>query len=358
MNFWQAIVWEASPDPGDQERLERALERFNAIGISFVRILASTQASSSPFSIKPAIQSGAVGEEIQSARILRRLLDRLSKYGIQAIVVLGNFWSWSGGFPAYSEWAGRRPFPVIGPDSGFFQMARFFIRAARVYSDPEVNRRYQNLVRAILEEVPSGHEAIFSFQLANEPTPFFNSGHLQDWTAEQTELIRSKCRHVPITLGGIGEGPLAFGTKTDLGEIHSRCGFDFVTAHIWPENWGWFDPKRPRQTFEATLRKTRSYLVRHAEIAQSLGVPLLLEEINLARDFKRLDPGSPTGYRDRYLSFVQGELLDLSQRGFPIAGIAYWTWETDPPHEPMGWYGIRPEDHSTIELIKKFSSPT
>jgi mannan endo-1,4-beta-mannosidase len=358
MNFWQAIVLEASPDPADRERLEQSLLQLKAIGIGFVRILASTQGCSSPFSIKPAMENGAEGDEAKSAGVLLRLLSRLERHGLQAIVVLGNFWSWSGGFPAYAEWEGRKPFPVIGPGSSLFQMAGFFRRAARIYSDPAITKRYQRLAGAILDLVPSGHPAILSYQLANEPTPCFNSKDLFLWALEQTRFIRARSPLSPVTLGGIGEGPLPIGTKTDLKRIHSLCRFDALTAHIWPENWGWYDPKRPDQTLEPTLKKTKAYLERHARLAKEIGVPLLLEELNLARDGKSLDPESTTRARDRFLGFVHEELSRLSAKGFPVAGIAYWTWEQDPPHEPRGWYSIHTGDESTLRLIRGFNSPT
>ncbi|MBU6153197.1 MAG: hypothetical protein KGP28_02740 [Bdellovibrionales bacterium] len=358
MNFWQAIVWESSLDPEDEKRLESSLSQFKAMGIGFVRILASTQKISSPFSIRPAMETGGEGDEERSARVLLRLLDRLERHEIQAIIVLGNFWSWSGGFPAYAEWSGQAPFPRIGPDSSLLQMARFFLRASRVYSDAKVNLRYRNLVNAILETVPARHSAIFCYQLANEPTPLFNSGDLSSWAEEHTRLIRFRNPGAPVSLGGIGTGPLPFGTKTDLRKIYRLCNFDFLTVHIWPQNWGWYDPKNPRKTLESTLIKTRKYLALHGRISKELGIPLLLEEINLARDLGSLDPESSTNNRDLYLQFVHEELGNMSKSGVSIAGIAYWTWESDPPHEPRGWYAIHPTDQSTIGMIKKFSSPT
>ncbi len=358
MNLWPAIQWEASADPLDQERLETAIIRLKSIGVSWVRILASTQCIGSPHSIRPAIQGPDDAHDQRSAEILLRLLDRLQRHELQAVVMLGNFWSWSGGFPAYAEWAGRKRFPVIGPDASLFDMARFFIRAAGVFSDAEVMKRYHRLLNAILDHVPADHRAILSFQLANEPTPFFYASDLHEWAEESTKIIRSRAPGLPLSLGGIGEGPLPMGTRTGLVALQERCRFDYLTVHIWPENWGWYDPKRPEKTFERAWKKTRAYLESHGELARRFGTPLLVEELNLARDCKSLDPRSPTTWRDRYLQRVHEELDRLKHRGCPIAGIAYWTWELDPPHEPQGWYGIHSTDETTLRVIREFSNPS
>ena len=110
---------------------------------------------------------------------------------------------------------------IIGPESSFFQVAKFFWSATRVYSYPEVTARYQRLVGAILEVVPCNHPAALTLQLANEPTPLFNSGALERWAEEQTRFIRKRNPAARITLGRIGEGPLPFGTRTDLRTIPS-----------------------------------------------------------------------------------------------------------------------------------------
>lgn len=358
MNLWPAIQWEASSDPKDHVRLDAALLQLKSLGVDWVRVLASSQRCSSPYSIRPAIEEFSDQEDHRAPQTLLRLLDRLKSHDLQAVVVLGNFWSWSGGFPAYAEWSGHRTLPVVGPEASIFQLARFFVRAARLLPDSAVMQMYHRFIHRVLDVVPEDHSAILCFQLANEPTPFFNSAKLLDWAQRTVELIRSRAKKVPLSLGGIGEGPLPFATKTPLEEMYLRCSFQFLTAHIWPENWGWYDPKAPERTFDRTLKKTSLYLRRHAELARRLNSPLLLEEFNLARDDRNLNPESPTQYRNRYFQFVHEELSALHKSGFPIGGLAYWTWELDPPHEPQGWYGIHASDESTLRIIRDFSSPS
>jgi len=46
------------------------------------------------------------------------------------------------------------------------------------------------------------------------------------------------------------EGATPWPGSAGLGVVQNQCHptIDYVTAHIWPQNWGWFDPRRAVET--------------------------------------------------------------------------------------------------------------
>jgi mannan endo-1,4-beta-mannosidase len=363
-NLWQAIIWAGSKDPQYQARLMRELDELKKNNISFVRVMASIQNHPSLFSIQEFCQKDINDNGQECLRGLKIVLDELHKRGMKAIVVFNNFWHWSGGFNSYMAWSQEDDYRAFGPHSNFLQMSFFFQRAAKFYSSKGANELYDNFIREFFNHFPQGHPAILSYQLANEPTPFFNQKDFYKWVKDKSDLIRSFDHKTPLSLGGVGEGPVSLGTKTDLEKVHYENKFEFLTVHLWPQNWLWYNPKKvTEKKFQKMLSKTRRYLHRHAELAKKLNSPLLLEEFGLARDLENLERGSSVSYRDRFFKFVIEELKFLKNEGHPIAGIAFWAWggegvpgETmvgDPPHEKQGWYSVFDDDESTLKILQE-----
>lgn len=44
---------------------------------------------------------------------------------------------------------------------------------------------------------------------------------------------------------------------------HGFPEIDYLTAHVWPLNWGWVDAKDIAGTNEASFAKVRDYIARH-----------------------------------------------------------------------------------------------
>jgi mannan endo-1,4-beta-mannosidase len=154
-------------------------------------------------------------------------------------------------------------------------------------------------------------------------------------------------------------------------DAHSSPAVDYVTAHIWPQNWSWADPKDLAGTWPAVETNTRSYFSRQVAIAQSLGKPLVIEEFGFPRDGGSFDPGTPTTFKDKFYSLIFELALENMKAGGPVAGTQFWGWggegraqhpdhrfapgDTnyvgDPPHEPQGWYSVFDTDASTQAVI-------
>jgi mannan endo-1,4-beta-mannosidase len=149
-----------------------------------------------------------------------------------------------------------------------------------------------------------------------------------------------------------------------------------MTAHIWPQNWSWADPKDLAGTWPTTEAKTRAYFARQVTDARRLGKPLVIEEFGFPRDGGSFDPGTPTSYKDRFYGLIYNLVGDSMRAGGPAAGANFWAWggegraqhpdhhfvrgDTsylgDPPHEPQGWYSVFDTDDSTQAVIRDFAA--
>ncbi len=152
---------------------------------------------------------------------------------------------------------------------------------------------------------------------------------------------------------------------------HEPAEIDYLTAHIWPQNWGWADPKNLAGTTPTAEANTRNYIARHVALATRLGKPLVIEEFGYPRDAGGFDPGTPTSYKDRIYRVIYDAVLESVRRGGPLVGSNFWAWggegrarhadyafrpgDTsymgDPPHEPQGWYSVLAGDQSPNALI-------
>ena len=198
--------------------------------------------------------------------------------------------------------------------------------------------------------------AIFSWELANEPRRYPN-----EWIDETAAYIKSLDPNHLVTTGSEGTPPWE---GQSFRETHNGPDIDYATIHIWPQNWGWYDPSNP-SSYPAAEAGARDYFRDHVAEAAMLGKPLVLEEFGLARDWEPLhdiyDPGSPTTYRDRFYVAMFEEVYASASSGGSAAGDNLWVWAGqarpgddwvgDPPHETPGWYSVYDTDASTLAVI-------
>jgi mannan endo-1,4-beta-mannosidase len=153
---------------------------------------------------------------------------------------------------------------------------------------------------------------------------------------------------------------------------HADAHIDYLTFHLWPYNWRWFDPSRPDATLPGTRERSRAYVERHGALARRLGKPIVLEEFGLTRDRGAVEAGTPTVARDGFFSFISEVLLGEMRSGSPLAGSNFWTWggeghappavvpgesaasaPGDPPHEPQGLNSVYDTDISTLAVVQE-----
>jgi len=238
---------------------------------------------------------------------------------------------------------------------------------------------YRSHVEKILHRVNSisgmpyhSDPTIMAWQLANEPRGMIRSRAYRDWINESAKLIKSIDQNHLVSIGSEGNTPSQLAGNR-FAKDHQFPDIDYMTIHIWIENWGWFDPEEPAQTYDGAKQKAIKYLDDHLLISEQLNKPLVLEEFGIARDQGSYDPSASTEWRDR---FYQDILKFVTQKASTttMAGVNFWAWSGsfrpptpggfwragdpllgDPPHEHQGWYGVYDSDMTTLAIIKHYN---
>jgi mannan endo-1,4-beta-mannosidase len=257
----------------------------------------------------------------------------------------------------YVSWAEKTPIPYPG------DYQKFVDYSAKFYGLQACQDWFRDHIAMIVGRTNPytgvkyrDDPVVFSWELGNEPRRY-----PQSWIDETSAYIKSLDPNHMVTTGSEGAPP---GTNQDFVKTHSAPGIDYATIHIWPQNWDWYDPKRPA-TYKTAEPLAIAYFLDHAKKALAMGKPLVLEEFGLARDWatkkNNLDPASTTTNRDLYYAALYKLVEDSIAAGGPAAGDNFWAWAGearpgmswvgDPPHEPAGWYSVYDADASTIAII-------
>jgi mannan endo-1,4-beta-mannosidase len=358
-NFWQGMNLGVDGPGGNRARLLRELDRLRSLGVTNLRVMASSEGpNTEPYRMVPALMlsPGVYDEKVLDG--LDFLLAEMGKRGLRAVMVLNNFWQWSGGMAQYVSWHEKTPIPYPGDYDVFINYS------AKFYSYPECQKWFRDHIAMIVNRVNpytgtayKDDPAVFSWELGNEPRRY-----PVGWIGETAAYIKSLDRNHMVTTGSEGEPP---GEPTqNFIATHKSPAIDYVTIHIWPQNWDWFDPKKP-STYGSAEEKCVAYFHKLDRDAVSLRKPLVLEEFGLARDFAplgdNLNPLSPTATRDLFYTALYREVLASMRGGGAAAGDNFWAWGGegrpgagwvgDPPHEPAGWYSVYDSDYSTICIV-------
>ncbi len=355
VNFWQAMNLGVE---GNRAQLLAELDRLQALGVSNVRVMAASEGpNGEPQRMTPALMPAPGQYDPAVLDGLDFLLAELGRRDMRAVLVLNNFWQWSGGMAQYVAWDEGSAIPYPG------DWEQFQAYAARFYDCADCQRWYRQHIETLIGRtnpytgLPYRDDpTIFAWELANEPRRY-----PQRWIDDTAAFIKALDPNHLVTTGTEGALPWQ---EQDFRAAHDGPDIDYATVHIWPQNWGWYDPKQPA-SYESAEAEALAYLRQHAAAAAGLGKPLVLEEFGLARDWEPLrdilDPASPTTYRDRFLAAMLAEVRASAATGGPLAGSNVWAWSGaarpgdpwvgDPPHEQPGWYSIYDRDASTLAAL-------
>jgi mannan endo-1,4-beta-mannosidase len=379
-NLWYGMNLGSQGQAGDQARLVRELDRLKQMGVTNLRILAGTEGpATEPLRIIPALQNTPGIYDSNLLQGLDFLLSEMAKREMTAVVVLGDFWHWSGGFAQYLNWAGAGSIPYPPPFPGG-DWNTFEAYSSQFYLNPLAQNGFLNLVKTIVTRVNSltgmayaQDPTIMAWELANEPRGMGHPDEFNTWIEATSKFIKSYDAAHLVTTGCEGQIDSA---GLDLVRNSSYPSIDYATVHIWAQNFGWYDPTNAATTYDYAVSQMKSFLKTNVKLAESIGKPLILEEFGLARDNQSYDPTSPTTYRDKYYDTVFNEILTYSKAGEAVQSANFWAWAGeanpvlplgkpwaagdpflgDPPHEPQGWYSIFAGDASTISIIAKYAS--
>lgn len=378
-NFWYGAYLGSPGETGDRERLVRELDLLVEIGVNNLRVSASSEAAAHERSLRPAFQSapGEVNEDLLAG--LDFLFAEMGKRNMKAVVFLNNFWEWSGGMSAYSEWFGEGP--VIDPLGGDWH--GFMNHSARFYFNDAAQEAFRSYIKGIITRKNSitglhynEDPTIMSWQLANEPRAgsgqegIDNAPRFIEWVHETSAFIKELAPRQLVSTGNEGTHGSMDSEKIYL-DAHSSPYVDYATFHMWAKNWGWFDADNMEGTFPSSKENAKAYIDKHYELALKLGKPTVLSEFGLGRDFESFDPDSQVTYRDMYFEFVFSLVEEGIRQGYPIAGTNLWSWggygealhadyiwregdpfTGDPPQEPQGLNSIFAQDLSTLRVIR------
>ncbi len=361
-NFWQGMNLGVNGPSGNRTLLDQDLEQLQQLGVTNLRVMASSEGpNTEPHRMVPALMDspGVYDQSVLDG--LDYLIAQIGRRGMKAVLVLNNFWQWSGGMGQYVSWSEKTPIPYSG-DYGTFETY-----VARFYLCQECQTWYRDHIQMIIDHTNpytglkyKDDPAIFSWELANEPRRYPLA-----WINDTAAYIKSLDPNHMVTTGSEGTPP---GENQNFILTHQGADIDYATIHIWPQNWGWYDPTSPG-TYDNAEKLSIQYFQTHAVEAATLGKPLVLEEFGLARDWEPLqdiyNPNSPTTFRDRFYTAMFQQVLSAISLGEPVAGANFWAWAGaarpgypwigDPPHETPGWYSVYDTDGTTLAIISDFA---
>ena len=376
-NFWYGMNLGSRGPGGDRGRLVRELDRLQALGVTNLRIVAGSEGpDSEPWRMVPALQKKPGQYDADLLDGLDFLLSQIGQRGMTAVVVLNNFWPWSGGMAQYEQWrsSGQIPYPPPAPGGDWDRYQKY---AARFYSDRGAVKDFARFVKFLIkrENAYTRHRyaeepAIMAWELANEPRGADQPAAHDAWIAKTAALIKSLDKNHLVTTGSEGETPYP-SAGLDFVKNHRSPDVDYATMHIWAANWGWFDPAHAEGTYPIAVAKMQAYFRDHLEKAGRLGKPVVLEEFGISRDSGSYEASAGTALRERYYAAVFAQAYASARSGSPLAGVCFWAWSGegrpreaggiwkagdafigDPPHERQGWYGVYDTDAGTLQLIK------
>jgi mannan endo-1,4-beta-mannosidase len=380
-NYWQGMNLGMSGADGNRERLMRELDQMKSVGINNLRIMAITEGpDGSLYRVNPSSQNekGRLREEVLVG--LDFLLSEMQKRDMTAIVVMNNFWQWSGGFSQYVLWnkgGDSIPYPPPHANGDWGKFQNF---SAHFYTIPDAITQYHGVVKQLINrvntitKVPYKEDpTIMAWQLANEPRGDAYPDAMQKWIDETASLIKQEDTKHLVSTGSEGDTPTPGPNGMDFEKNHSSKNVDYTTIHIWIQNWSWYDPAKHDSTYPGAKQKMLDYLNSHAVRAKQMNKPLVLEEFGIMKDGGSFEPSANTINRDQYYSDVFNAVFSLMQKN-EASGVNFWAWGGegrprepaawwkkgddllgDPPHEPQGWYSVYNTDSSTHKVIKGFA---
>ena len=381
-NLWYGLYLGSPGAVGDRPRLLRELDSLKENGITNLRVLAGSEESYIRGSVKPVIQRspGELDDELLQG--LDFFLAELAKRRMRCVLYLNNYWEWSGGMAIYNVWSGKEAIDPYDTTKGW---SAYMDYNGTFYSNEPANTIFRDYIRTLVTRkntenwrLYSEDPTIMAWQLANEPRPgtvspsgTANLPAFNRWIDETAHYIHSLDTNHLVSSGS--EGTIGSLLSADnFVKAHASPNIDYLTFHLWPRNWGWFDPQRATETITETKTKAAEYIAEHLTLARKLNKPIVLEEFGIDRDSSKILPGTPTSVRDDYYEMIVRMVYDSARTGGPIAGYNFWAWGGeataqhpdgmwqlndpfvgDPPQEPQGRNSVFSSDMSTVRVLRE-----
>lgn len=381
-NYWYGGLLAQGPDSAKGKiRLRKELDFLKKQGITNIRVLVGAEGFgmiNGVERVKPALepQKGQIDPEVLKG--LDFLLAELNNREMNAVLFLSNNWEWSGGFLQYLNWHGK-----ISKEEMAAKMTWDSLRdnTSLFYSCEECIESYLNKVKSIITHTNTytgkkytDDPAIMAWELANEPRPMRAQAIdlYKQWIKKSAAIIKGLDKKHLITIGT--EGFMGTEENIDLfKDIHLIPNIDYMTIHIWPKNWSWFQGEEIAAGIDSVLRKTQQYITTHERIAKEIQMPLVIEEFGLPREHHSFQIGTATSSRDKLFKTIIENIKRSKTEDGPLAGFNFWAfggfakpnpsqifWKDgddfmgDPPQEEQGLNSVFNSDNSTWKVIRSF----
>lgn len=380
-NFWYGLNLGSKGVGGDRERLKRELDKLSSLGIKNLRVMAATEGpNNQPYRMVPAMQIAPGKYDMQVVDGLDFLLSEMKKREMKAVMVLNNFWNWSGGMSQYLVWSGDNkdiPHPPPHPNGSW---QKYQTSTAKFYASSSAQKMYQNHIKFIVTRLNpytkilyKNDPTIMSWELANEPRGDKRTKEFNQWIHNTAKFIKELDPNHLVTTGSEGDTPFpSAGVETI--QNHMSQYIDYATMHIWVQNWQIYNPEDPSTLKQATDFAI-NYIDQHEKKAQIINKPIILEEFGISRDKNDHSPSASTQIRDQFYKSIFKRVHNSTQsKTKAIRGVNFWAWAGegrpnninglwragddfigDPAHEFQGWYSVYNKDLSTNKLIKFFA---
>ena len=382
MNYWYGGLLALQKDPKrGKERLVKELDFLKAHGINNLRVLAGSEGTgmvNGVHIVKPSLQPRHGKYNIKVLNGLDYLLYQMEKRHMYAVLYLSNNWEWSGGFLQYLQWNKVISDSVMRRKMTWDEQRDI---VSKFYTCNKCITDYRKQVSLIVKHINkytgrsyTREPAIMAWELANEPRPMrpFAIKQYYKWASGTASLIKMLDRNHMVTLGT--EGDMGTENADVFRTVHSFKQVDYLTIHIWPKNWSWFNDTTIAKSLPAVIGSTVDYIKKHEAIAEQLNKPLVLEEFGLPRDANVYSPGASTSSRDQYYTAVfsiwkksvlnHGYIAGCNMwayggRAVPIPGQLFWKdgddFMGDPPQEEQGLNSVFNTDTSTWKVILNYT---
>jgi mannan endo-1,4-beta-mannosidase len=369
-NYWAGPTLARDGNQAGWDQVRRDLDGLQAAGINMIRTCAATEGpDTEPYRIVPTIQPSMGTYDPAGVGGIMRFCEEVQKRGLQTIMMLNNFWQWSGGFAQYLSWAGAGPIPYPPPTPGG-SWDRFQKFSGGFYTNAKAVAAYNAYINFLVPKLAGN--PVLIWELANEPRGMTSVGAYHKWIDTTARMIKALSPSQLVTTGCEGQTQSPVYAGLNVVEDHRSAAIDFICFHMWAANWGWISKDNLAKGYPKALERAKKYVNDHATAAAKLGKPILLEEFGFPRDGGSYDPASAVTLRDQYFQEVY-TLVHALLPTTPMAGIMPWAWAGDsrpprpgdfwkpgdpfigdPPHEEQGWYSVFDKD-STLKLITEWS---